>query len=130
MNAPALLCTARMNVDCDSNVVAICLPGPMQGLPSSSQAPNMESATSNRAGRNIHRPDAGIRTEAAQKLKRSDHFVRHRHPIQRTRVVLSFRFEMKPHHELPGLAIKDDLGPFEDAAARDRTPRIIAHRQR
>ena len=45
-------------------------------------------------------------------------------------VTLLLKFEMKPHHELPGLLVVDDLGPFEAAAFRDFARGIVRHAER
>src|ERR1035437_2287323 len=80
--------------------------------------------------RNIFLPHARVRAECVQEFIWPGHLVRHRHATQRTAVARVFGLKMKPHHELFRARIEDDFWSFENATARDRTLRIIAHGQR
>ena len=77
----------------------------------------------------INRPVTGIRANSIQKGIRACYLIGHGNTAHGACITGSLRFEMEPHHILPGLLVKDNLRTFQDTPIGNQTGRIIGNGQ-
>ena len=80
-------------------------------------------------GREVFGPFAGIDTAGTQEGVGALGTIRHGNATVGGGISFAFEFKVEPHHELPGLCVKDDFGAFKDAAFGDIGLRIIGDPQ-